>query len=83
MSRGLGPAQRALLTFADRFRGEPVGYVAEHLGVCERRARTVVESLVERGLAIVVTDPDIGRRVWTPQRYDEWSRTRARRASRT
>ena len=74
MSRGLGVAQRALLAYADRFRGEPVGYVAEHLGVTERRARKIVQSLVERGLVVVVGDPNIGRRVWTPERYGEWRR---------
>lgn len=74
MGRGLGPQQHKLLALAARYRGEPVGYVADHLGVSERRARKIVQSLVERGLVIVVTDPVISRRVWTPEAHDTWRR---------
>ena len=72
MARALGPQQQFVLRLAERYRGEPVGYVADHLGVSERRARKVVQSLVERGLVIVVTDPEIGRRVWTPDAHWRW-----------
>ncbi len=74
MSRGLGPAQLLLLRLAAKPRGEPVGYVAEHLGVSERRARKAVDSLRERNLVVVIDDPDIGRRVWTPAAFDDWER---------
>ena len=72
MSRGLGPQQQLLLRFADRYRGEPVGYVVDHLRVSERRARKVVQSCVDRGLVIVVDDPNIGRRIWTPEAHSRW-----------
>lgn len=74
MSRGLGPKQHYVLQWAGRWRGAPVGMIADELGVGERRARKIVESLVERGLVVVVDDPDIGRRVWTPDAHDRWVR---------
>jgi DNA-binding MarR family transcriptional regulator len=72
VSRELGPKQLYLLQWAGRWRGAPVGMIADELGVGERRARKIVESLVERGLVVVVDDPDIGRRVWTPEAHDRW-----------
>ncbi len=81
MGSGLGPQQRRLLRFAERWRGEPVGYVAEHLGVSERRARKVVQSLVDRGLIVVVTDPLVGRRIWTPEGHKAWVRVQRRAAN--
>jgi hypothetical protein len=76
MSRGLGPAQLALLRYAGRLRGEPVAYVAEHLGVGERRGRKVVASLVVRGLALVADEPCLepARRIWTPEARAAWVR---------
>lgn len=79
MSRDLGPHQRHLIGLAGKWRGEPVGYVAEHLGVSERRARKVVASLVERGLVVVVNDQYTGqRRIWTPEGHAEWVRAQRR-----
>jgi predicted DNA-binding transcriptional regulator len=69
-----------VIALAGKWRGEPVGYVAEHLGVSERRARTVVASLVARGLVHVVDDPHIGRRVWTPSAHADWARAQRKAA---
>lgn len=73
MSRGLGPQQRRLLDYAGRYRGEPVSLVAEHLGVSERRARKVIESLFDRDELVVVNDPwTRDRRIWTPAAHWTW-----------
>jgi len=64
-----------LLALADRYRGVPVSLLPEHLGVAERGCRKKVEALVERGLVVVVDDPDSGdRRVWTPKARETWAR---------
>lgn len=73
--RDLGPSQRHLLRFAERYRGTPVRFVAEQLGVKERYARRVVETLVDRGAIVVVYDPwTRDRRVWTPEAHQKWVR---------
>ena len=73
--KDLGPKQRLLIRFAERFRGTPVRFVAEQLGVRERRARKVIESLVDRGELVVVNDPwTHDRRVFTPEAHRKWVR---------
>ena len=74
MSRGLGPQQRRLPDYAGRFRGEPVRYVSEHLGVSERRARKIIESCHRLGLVVVVNDPwTRDRRIFTPDAHWRWT----------
>jgi hypothetical protein len=73
MSHGLGPQQRWLLVGAARFRGVPVRLVAHHLGVSQRRALKVVQSLLDRELIVVVHDQwTRDRRIWTPDAYVRW-----------
>ena len=75
MSRDLGPTQRLLLAWAGRYRGARVAYLAEDLGVTERRARKAVEALVDRELIVVVNDPWLrDRRIWTPAAHRYWKR---------
>ena len=79
MSRKLGPQQRRLLDYAGRYRGEPVYLVAEHLGVSERRARKVIESLADRDELVVVNDPwTRDRRIWTPAAHRTWKHEQER-----
>ena len=72
MSRSLDPKQLALLAYAARPRGLPVSYVPGILNLAGSRSRRVVRSLVDRGLVVVVRDPVIGRRVWTPEAHAWW-----------
>jgi hypothetical protein len=81
VSRGLGPQQLRLICLASRWRGVPVGLVAELLGVSERRGRKIVESCVDRDLVVVVTDPVEGRRVWTPDAHAKWMRAQRHAAA--
>ncbi|HXN61397.1 MAG TPA: hypothetical protein VN886_13185 [Acidimicrobiales bacterium] len=74
MSRGLGRQQLALLAYAARPRGLPVSYVPEILNLTPRRGRKVVLSLRSHGLVVVVQDPVIGRRIFTPEAYEGWKR---------
>ena len=79
MSHDLGPQQRRVVRWAGRFRGAPVAFIAEDLGVTERRARKVIESLVDRELVVVVNDPWTSqRRVWTPDAHRKWERAQRR-----
>ncbi len=73
MSRGPGPQQRRLVELAGRFRGVPVCFLAEQLGVGERRARKVAASCVRLGLVVVEDDPwTHDRRIWTPDAHWRW-----------
>jgi hypothetical protein len=73
VSRGLGPKQRDLIRWADRYFGVPVAYLDEILCVTGRRRRKVVQSCVDRGLVVVVNDPYTGqRRVFTPAAHKRW-----------
>ena len=57
-----------------KYRGIPVAYVAEELGVSERYARARSSRRCrQRKLVVVVDDPWTGqRRVWTPEWHKTW-----------
>jgi len=66
MSTGLGRTQRhALAVLAARATGVTTAELADLIGSRPRRTRAVVDSLVKRGLVVVVSDG--GRRVWLPE----------------
>jgi hypothetical protein len=73
MGRDIGHQQRRVLDLAGRYRGVPVALVAELLGVSDRRARKVIESLVDRDAVVVVYDEwTRDRRAWTPDARWTW-----------
>ena len=72
MSRGLGPIQfQALDLLAGAERGLTVAQLAQRLGLTQRRARTVVTTLVVRE-QVLTFGGGRARRVWDPGRAAEW-----------
>jgi predicted ArsR family transcriptional regulator len=68
MGHGLGQTQqRALVVVAQAESGISVRALATVLGVTERRCRTIVTSLDERGQVDVERGPDRALIVWDPE----------------
>lgn len=88
MGRGLGPQQSLLLDLlASRRDGMTVAQVADHRGLSERRARTVITTLADRGKVGVIVEqvgtqdggaPVHGLTVRAPRLHDDvlWRRQR-------
>jgi predicted ArsR family transcriptional regulator len=70
VSRGLGATQRRAVEILEaQPSGLTVAELAARLGVPERRARKVADSLVERKLVVIVKESGAPQRVWHVDRH--------------